>query len=318
MMPGRTRGWFRAVGLGVLLAGCGWNPFGGETFRAVVSDAQGQPLPGAVASFEGRGAISDAAGRVELWGVTGRVWVQKTGYGRLEVDVRTGSVTLAKRTAPVKVVWDERYSSGLKLEGIKTHLADRGFDVRTLSGGAIPQDADVVVLACPAWFDEDAYSQYMRQVFLGSKLVLLGEWGGYDGVDLAALTSIASKAGISFESGQVRVYTSGGQAQSWLSIKGITPSPLAAGVGAGVTVFTAGVLKTEGQAQAVLTSMPEAVRIQRWEAGAQTVAAMGPLGRSQVVAIADTSLWSDDPGPDGSPQFKASDNARFAENVMGW
>lgn len=300
------------------IAGCGWSPFGGQTFRAVITDQAGNPLAGAVASSHGGGAIADENGRVELPGVEGRVWVQKTGYAPRDVDPATDAVSLARRETPVTVIWDERFSAGLSMEGIKRHLVSKGFDVKTLSAGPLPDGADTVVLACPAWFSENAYTEYMRRAYAGSKLVLLGEWGGYDGVDLAALTSIASKAGISFESGQVRLYAAGGQVQSWLDIKGVTPAPLGAGLGNGVTVFTAGVLRTEGAAKPVLTSVPEAVRILRWDVGAQTVAAMGALGRSQVLAIADSSLWSDERGPGGGAQWNVSDNARFAENVMHW
>jgi hypothetical protein len=244
--------------------------------------------------------------------------VQKTGYGRLEVDAQSGAVTLAKRATPVTIVWDERFSAPVPMEGLKSHLVNRGFSVSTLSSGAPPAEADVLVLSCPSWFTEEAYGQYMRAAHAGTKLILLGEWGGHDGVDLAALTSISSKAGISFQSGQVRVYGSEGQPQSWLSLSEISPSPLASGVTAGVTVFTAGLLALEAPARAVLASDPKAIRILRWEVGAQTLAAMGPLGKSQVLAIADSSLFSDATGPQGAPQWKATDNARFAENVMAW
>ncbi len=306
------------LGLALALGGCGWNPWGGVTFKAVITDQAGLALPGAVASSDGKGAIADAAGRVELQGVTGKVRVQKTGYGRMEVDAQSGAVTLAKRETPVTVIWDERFSAPVPMEGLKSHLVNKGFSVSTLSAGPIPANVDVVVLSCPAWFNEEAYTEYMRAAHAGTKLVLLGEWGGYDGIDLAALTSLSSKAGISFESGQVRTYGSEGQPQSWLTLTSISPSPLASGISTGVTVFTAGVLSVSAPAQALLGTDPKAIRILRWDVGAQTLAAMGPLGRSQVVAIADASLFSDEAGPDSTAQWKASDNARFAENVMSW
>ena len=318
MMPARLPARV-IVGLGLaLLAGCGWNPFGGATFKAVITDQSGVPLPGAVASSDGKGAIADAQGRVELSGVGKRVWVQKTGYGRLEVDAQTSAVTLSKRQGPLTIIWDERFSTPIPMEGLKSHLVNRGFTVSTLTSGALPANADVIVLACPAWFTEEAYTQYMRAAYAGTKLVLLGEWGGFEGVDLAALTSLAGKAGISFDSGQVRLYSSEGQPQAWLTLSGISPSPLASGISKGVTVFTAGALGVSEPAKAILRSDDKTIRILRWDVGPQTLAAMGPLGSSQVVAIADSSLFSDQAGPDGAAQWKASDNARFAENVMAW
>lgn len=307
-----------ALLLALQLAGCGWNPWAKPTFKALITDATGTPLPGAVASSDGRAAIADAEGRVELADAGSRVWVQKTGYAPLEVDVRTDAVSLNKRDRPISIVWDERFSAPVKMEGLKSHLVGHGMEIRTLHQGELPQGAEVLVLACPSWFTEDAYKQYMRAAHAGSKLVLLGEWGGFDGVDLAALTAIASQAGITFESGQVRVYGSDGQPQSWLKLDRVSPAPLASGISSGVTVFTAGVLSVEAPAQVILASRPEAIRILRWEVGTQTVAAMGPLGRSQVVAIADASLFSDDAGPDGTAQWKSADNVRFAENVMAW
>jgi hypothetical protein len=301
----------------LLASGCGWNPFGGATFKAMITDQAGLPLPGAVASSGGKAAIADARGHVELAGVQGRVWVQKTGYGRLEVEAHSGAVTLAKRNTPLKVVWDERFGATVPMTGLQQHLVQRGFAVVTLGSGTLSEDADVVVLSCPSWFNEQAYTQYMRAANAGTKLVLLGEWGGYDGIDLAALTALSSKAGISFESGQVRTYASSGLPQAWMAVKD-EKSPLASGLTAGVTVFTAGVLSITAPAQAILTTEASAIRILRWDVGPQTLAAIGPLGRSQVVAIADSSLFSDEKAPDGQPQWKASDNARFAENVLSW
>lgn len=299
------------------LVGCGWNPFAGKTFKAVITDQAGVPLPGAVASSDGKAAIADQAGRVELSDVKDRVHVQKTGYDPLSVDAQTGSVVLAKRSTPLRVVWDERYGAPVPMTGLMSHLAGRGFQIRSLRTGALPPDADVVVLSCPAYFDESAYTQYMQAAHAGTKLVLLGEWGGFDGIDLAALTSIASKAGISFESGQVRTYSASGQPQAWLSILD-KQSPLASDLKAGVTLFTAGVLQVKPPARVALQSDPSAIRILRWDVGSQTLGAIGPLGRSQVVALADASLFSDEAGPDGQPQWKAADNPRFAENVLAW
>lgn len=316
--PQLLRGRLALLLLSLGLSGCGWNPWGGMTFEALIQNQSGAPLAGAVASYDGRGAIADSSGRVRLEGVRGRVWITKPGYSPMEVDAKTDAVAMAKREGAIRVVWDERFSAPVPMEGLKSHLVNRGFQVSTLSSGQLPAQVDVVVLSCPSWFTEEAYTEYMRAAHAGSKLVLLGEWGGYDGVDLAALSSISKKAGISFESGQVRVYGSDGQPQPWLSFTNITPAALGEGVTRGVSLFTAGVLSLEAPAQSVLTSESKTVRILRWDVGAHPVAAIGPLGRSQVVAIADSSLFSDETGPNGQPQWSSADNARFAENVMSW
>lgn len=307
----RARGLLVAVGL--LLSGCGL--FAPVPFEGTVVDAGGKPLSGAVVSSDKSAALSDGDGRFFLPDSAGTLTVRKIRYQARIVSRSMDRIVLEPDGRKVTVAWDQRWQSP-GMEGLMGHLAANGFAVTPIKEGNLPEDQDVYVLPSPAWFSQAAYEEYLRLAGRGAKLVVLGEWGGYDGIDLAACNALGSKAGITFVAAAVRTY-SDRASEEWLTFK---PSGglLDAELPKGIRLFTAGALDVAAPARPLLTTDAEGIRIQSWSRGVQSVVAAGPLGRGSLVALADTSLFTDEKGPDGTTHWQSLDNPAFAVSLLNW
>lgn len=297
------------------LTGCGL--LGGiKPYSGRVVDAQGQPIEGAAVASDHAAVLSDRNGRFMLPDAGGRVTVRKPRYQAVEVDPdRNSTVQLKASDAPVTVGWDERWQAP-SMEGIKAYLQSHGFAVTTIRSGDLTPHQDVYVLPSPAWFTQDAYASYLHAASEGAKIVVLGEWGGYDGVDFNACNALATKAGLSFASATVRIY--GGNPEEFLTLRSITSPTLAASITQGIRMYTAGALDVQAPGVPLVQTGGDGVRIQAWSVGTQTVAAAGALGRASLVALADTSLWTDETGTKGTPHWQTLDNATFAVNVLDY
>ncbi|MBO9542305.1 carboxypeptidase regulatory-like domain-containing protein [bacterium] len=315
----RTSAWGLVLGAVLGLAGCGWLD-GFHGYQGKVVDANGKPLAG-VAIASGRAAtLSGEDGSFSLADSRGGVTFRKVRYQAREVDPGAGaSVVLKASEQPVSVVWDERWQSPA-MNGVITYLQGKGFSIQRVRQGELPTGREVYVLPSPAWFNQEAYQAYLRLASEGAKLLVLGEWGGYDGVDFDACNSLASQAGISFVPAAVRVYGTGiggaGMPDEWLTLRRFESASLASGLSQGIRLFTAGVLEVKDPARALLRTGEDAFRIQAWSGGPQIVAAAGPLGRGSLVALSDTSLFTDENAPDGTAHHRVLDNQAFAVNLL--
>lgn len=299
--------------LGLLLSGCGF--FGPVPYEGTVVDTEGNPIAGAVVSSDKAAALSGEDGRYALPDSGGTLTVRKIRYQAQIVSRSMDRIVLAPDDRKVNVVWDQRWQSP-GMEGLMGHLAANGFAVTPVSEGALPEDHDVYVLPSPAWFSQPAYEEYLRLAGRGAKIVVLGEWGGYDGIDLAACNALGSKAGITFVAAAVRTY-SDRASEEWLTFK---PAGMLLGaeLPKGIRLFTAGALDLKAPARSLLATDEEGIRIQAWSRGIQPVLAAGPLGRGSLVALADTSLFTDEKAPDGTPHWQSLDNPAFAVNLLNW
>lgn len=301
------------AGAALLLGGCGW--FGPVPYEGQVVDPAGHPLAGAVVASDKAATLTGADGRFRLPDSAGTLTARKIRYASLKVSRSMDRIVLTPEDRPVRVAWDQRWQSPA-MEGLKGHLAANGFAITPVTDGALPEDQDLYVLASPSWFNQAAYEEYLRQAGRGAKILLLGEWGGYDGIDLAACNSLGTKAGITFVAAAVRTY-SDRTPEEWLTFR---PSKelLGTDLAKGVRLFTAGALDLQPPALSLLATDGEGIRIQSWSRGVQSVAAAGPLGRGSLVALADTSLWTDETDSDGSAHWKSLDNPAFAVSLLNW
>lgn len=307
------------------LSGCGWLQ-GLSAYRGRVVDPQGRPLAGVAIASDRSATLSAEDGTFTLADAGGAITARKVRYQPLQVDRgKGGDVVLTPTAAAVSVAWDERWQSPA-MDGIISYLASQGFAITRVRDGELPADKQVYVLPSPAWFNQDAYQQYLRLAGAGAKLVVLGEWGGYDGVDFAACNSLATQAGISFVPAAVRVYGTE-TPDEWLTIKTFESRVLATGLKQGIRLFTAGALDVKAPAMTLLRTGQQGVRIQAlnearsiqaWSTGPQVLAAAGPLGRGSLVAFSDTSLWTDETGSDGTPHHRTLDNQAFAVNLLDY
>lgn len=299
----------------LLLSGCGWGAAG--PYSGQVVDSNGQGLPGAVIASDQAATLSDGTGHFTLATAMGTVTVRKMRYHSRQVNpAQESTVILQSASRSLRVAWDQRWHPPA-MGGLMQFLQTQGFAIRSIESGDLPGDMDLYVLPTPAWFTPEAYQRYLQVAGAGGKIVLLGEWGGYDGVDMSACNALGAKAGIRFATAMVRTYAMG-LPQEWLTVRSFRSGALAQGMEQGVRLFTAGALDLEPQAYPLIQTASEGVRIQGWSVGSQTLCAAGPLGRGMILALSDTSLWTDETGSDGVPHWKTLDNARFAVNLFNW
>lgn len=261
--------------------------------------------------------LSDAEGRFSLASAQGLVTVHKIRYQTRQLDPgQETTVILQPASRSIQVAWDQRWHPPA-MGGLMRFLQTQGFAIHPVASGDLPAAQDIYVLPTPAWFTPEAYQRYLQVAGAGGKILLLGEWGGYDGVDMSACNALGAKAGIRFATAMVRTYAEG-LPQEWLTLRSFGSSSLGQGLQQGVRLFTAGALDIDPQAFALIQTASEGVRIQSWSVGSQTLCAAGPLGRGMLLALSDTSLWTDETGSDGVPHWQTLDNARFAVNLFNW
>lgn len=303
----------RAMALCLVLSGCGL--FGPVPYEGQVIDRSGKPLAGAVVASDRAAVLTGADGRFTLPDSGGTLTVRKIRFAPRTVSRSMDRIVLSPSDQPVKVAWDQRWQSPA-MQGLMGYLGAHGFTITPVITGSLPNDQEVYVLPSPAWFTKDAYEEYLRQAGRGAKLLVLGEWGGYDGIDLAACNALGSKAGISFAAAAVRSY-SDRTPEEWLTLH---PSEalMGAALEKGVRLFTSGALDLQGPAMSLMATDADGFRIQNWSHGAQNVLGAGPLGRGSLVALADTSAFTDEVAPDGTPHWKALDNPAFAVSLLNW
>lgn len=303
------------IACGLFVGGCAWGEAGPYAGRVV--DADGKGLAGAVIASDQATTLSEGDGRFLLANPHGTVTVRKIRYQERQVDpARDTIVTLISASRSVKVAWDQRWQAPA-MGGLMTHLQTQGFDVHAIASGDLPSGQDVYVLPTPAWFTPEAYQRYLRLAEEGGKIVLLGEWGGYDGIDITACNALGAKAGISFATAMIRTYESD-LAQEWLTVRSFGTSSLGQEMKQGLRLFTAGALDVSPPAMPLLQTGTQGVRIQAWSLGVQTLCAAGPCGRGMLLALSDTSMWTDETAADGIPHWRTLDNARFAVNLLNW
>lgn len=303
----------RALLFALMLAGCAWPvaPYAGQ-----VVDPQGAPLEGATVSSEHGAALTDARGRFSLADGRGELRITHAGYQPVTPDRRLSVIPMRPTGQPLRVVWDARWSPP-GMAGLQEHLSGRGIRVQVVTAGPLPVEHEVVVLACPAWFRAEARAEYAALAARGVKLVVVGEWGGYDGLDLQAVNAVAGLAGVRFAAAAVRSYASGAP-DDWLTLQALPAGRLTGELSKGVRCFTAGALELEAGAVPLLRTDEASMRIQAWGSGSQVLVAAGAAGRGTLVAVADASLWTDEAGPDGLPHWRTLDNARLAERLLAW
>jgi hypothetical protein len=300
--------------LALALAGCSW-PFGHGPYAGQVVDAAGHGIAGAAIASDRAATLSGPDGRFSLVDPGGTVTVRHVGYQPRTVRPdRDLTVPLTPMGTPLSIAWDVRWQSP-PVSGLVGYLQARGFAVEAIASGDLPAGRDVYVLSSPAYFSDAAYQAYRQRALDGAKIVVLGDWGGYDGVDLAACNAVCQGSGIRFATALVRTYASG-DPQDWLTLH--DSGFLGADLPNGVRLFTAGALDLQAPAIGLVSTATSAVRIQGWSRGSQMVCAAGPLGRGTLVALTDCSVFSDETGPDGTPHWRTLDNARFAEKLLAW
>ncbi|MBI6546952.1 MAG: carboxypeptidase regulatory-like domain-containing protein [Cyanobacteria bacterium NC_groundwater_1444_Ag_S-0.65um_54_12] len=274
-----------------------------------VLDATGKPLAGVTVTTKTNSTITAASGAWQLIGLPNdTLQLRKVGFHTQVIPAGNSEVRLTATPGPIRVVWDERWLPQ-PTAGLKAYLSSKGLAIITIAHGALPP-AEVVVLLSPAFFTAEAAQQLLAMSRSGSTLIIAGEWGGYPGVDREALNLLSQPAGITFEGSLIRNLTTTGVSE-WLSPLFIDPAISPAN---GARFFSAGYLTIVPPAKPFAISGERSYRVasSSWSKGSQVLAAYSPLGAGKIIALSDTSCFSDETvRSQKSPRWQSSDNANL-------
>lgn len=274
----------------------------GGTLTGTVTDAQGTALPHARVSAGEAVAFADAQGAFTLTGVplgTQTVIAARTGYA---VALRTLTVTSTTAVGALalgagsRIVTFENaaqsYSASQSvwsaLTTARAALSQAGY---TVASGAIEvADVRVVVAPGPTAYQDLAAAATRLAAFVtaGGKLVLLAEWGGHEDSSPVVLDTLARPYGIACGGDLVRA-SAGASDPLAVTLAGPLPGPLTQPL----RLYGAASIFATPPSLVLGSTGAQGYRIAGLTTGDWPVIATRAMGRGQVVAIGDTSAFTD-------------------------
>jgi predicted small lipoprotein YifL len=305
------------------LAACGW---GGPlqplfTAEGKVTDANGQPLAGAVISDGQVGVLSDDDGHYRIGLFDTHLRIKKPGYAPTTLEATRdleAQVKLQASGERPRVAIDARWV-GDRMDKFGTALAKAGFSVKAYPATPLSQ-IDVLMLVTPGPLQMDEVTSLRGWLKAGGRLVLCGEWGGYPAQDLDLLNSLSQDAGITFTGATVKLTEADPDGAEWMSIQGISPPSLGKLAGAeALHLYTATSLRLTPSAQPIFATDKRAYGVLATRTGPQILGAVGASGLGKIFAVGDSSLWLDeDSGGFGSPNWQRGGNLKLAKAMLQW
>lgn len=320
----------------------------GELFLAVVIKplntslqgrvmADGQPVAGATV-FDGSQSVSTGSdGRYRLnsaFDGEKRLTIAKTGYQPQAQTVSSpagqqrdlGDITLSRRTEPLRLGLDTSHAAfgqsgavGLsRFGGMRQTLAQAGYQVEVYESGRPGQleALDVLMILSPsAPFTAAEISALQAFVQGGGKLIVSGEWAGFGGFDGAAANELLAPFKLQFGLDSLRE-----QKLPALSVREFLPHPLMAGLAEIWLYQSASVRPTEPtlNTELLARTTPGSFRIAS-DIGAFAVLALTSHGAGKVIALGDSSLWSDeDTDANGTSNLAEADNRKLLQQLLSW
>lgn len=299
-----------------------------------VVDAQGQPVVNASVFDTRQSVLTDKDGHFELQYANGgnlRLSIAKSGFEVFSrfIDIKVsdqntseslGTLNLSPADAPLTLGIDQSHSSSSLLSrysNMQSQLKSLGYSVNTLSGNLLDQlqNLDALLILSPSKaFNLEEISAIQAFVLSGKKLIVTGEWGGFSGFSAQSANQLLAPFSLQF--GVDTLNDNGVH----LDIQSLNEHALTDSVSQ-LKLFTTGsvrITKPDANAQVVARSGAESFRIAS-NSGSFGVVVGAHFGAGKVVAIGDSSLWSDeDSTGSGSPNFFAAGNAKLLEQIMKW
>lgn len=301
-----------------------------------ILDPSGQPVVGAAIFDTRQTVLSDAEGRFTLSYLQAadlQLSIGKTGYMRLEQPLSValnqprdlGTLTLQRQLQPLRAMLDTSHQPlGRQAEealadyqGLQQLLSQQGYQLISSADllNAL-QQLDVLILLSPSQpFSVEESSAIQAFVRQGGKLILSAEWAGFNGFLSSAANQLLQPFQLRFGMDTLR---QGGH--GFVTISQFINHPITQGLNQ-IQIYQAGsveVLNSDPLAQILARSPEDSFRILN-NSGAFGVVAATAYGTGKVIAISDTSLWSDtDSDGSGSSNLNSADNRRLLEQILAW
>lgn len=290
--------------------------------------AGGKAVAGAVVSDGLNAALTDAQGQFRLEGAArGQVQLSvskprfKTAQRTLSVGSAgaTGMDMVLENAEPV-VYFDPRVAPGIgsdKFNGLRQVLSEAGWRVSDQAPGGAE---GAWVLTSPVTeLSAEVRAELSAFVSRGGKLVVFGEWGGFNGHKTPSSNAVLHGFGLHVNPDLVRDPAAGPD-MGWLNVVAFHPdSPAVSGVKNVSFYRSASVFHLPGQLDLAQTAAT-AYRVQaNAVAGAQSLVAGGAFAGGKAIVSGDASAWSDeDTDADGVANLREADNARLVTQLFDW
>lgn len=290
----------------------------GGTVTGNVVDGTGNPVWGAWVSDGLCDAITDAQGSYQLAGCPAgaqTLTVRKTGFasGQLPVTIQ-GATTAPNLTlqAAAKQLYLFNGNPG-NFSQLLNLLSTNGFNVN--AGSA----ADTWLIISPSNLPSGAAAQVANFVASGGKLIVMGEWGGDAGYNPDVLNAVLQPFGLFVNPDLVRSPANEGGRPEYPVISNLLAGNPASKNVASLGLFESASLYTVPPAVAM--ALPGAPAYQVMDvssAGYLPVAAYTQSGKGLVVALGDSSAWSDSSTLGNGADLAQLGNKTFMLNLFDW
>lgn len=299
-----------------------------------VVDAQGQPVANAAVFDAQKTQLTNQNGEFVLaydQKSSFRLSVSKLGYQTLSQNVsitlddkkNLGKLTLQPLGRALRIGIDASHhslgtASLSDFQGLQSALQAQGHEVRVISSGLVEElnSLDVLMELSPASdFDVEVSSAIQAFVLSGRSLVVSAEWAGFSGFSGGAANQLMQPFGMQFGFDTLRENGSG-----FIHVQHMEPHSLTQGISSLYFYQPASVLisKAENGAQILVRTGSEAFRIAS-NTGSYGLVAVTAFGSGKVIALSDTSLWSDhDSDGNGTANLHEGQNLLLLQQIMAW
>lgn len=288
--------------------------------------ANGQPVAGAVVSDGLNSAVTDAGGSYTLNGVKpGQVTltVAKSRYQTASLPVTAQNGTSGQNvslTAATPSVYFDATSPGVALSHfgqLQAGLAAKGWQVATQP----PSNQGVWVLVSPSAALPDAtVKAIVSFVAQGGKLVIFGEWGGYNGFANVGVNNVAHAVGLHFNPDLVRDPGANASHPEWLTISTFASNNSTLATVKGLKLYESSSVFGLDPMTWWARTTATGYRVQdNATPGYKDVVMAGPFKGGKAIAIGDSSAFSDDDTEGaGTPNIKQANNLELVTQLFDW
>ncbi|MEB3197126.1 MAG: DUF4350 domain-containing protein [Candidatus Sericytochromatia bacterium] len=277
-----------------------------------------RPLPGTVVTDGVNSVISDGLGHFRWKGRANALSFIKPGFSDKLVPLKSGlSLPVELRVSSLRgrLAW--------RVDGARTELSGLESALGAWAKSKLRRypevdlnQVDLLVLLMPRGLASSETIRILNWVRRGGRLLVCGEWGGERDFDKTCVNALVQPAGIQFTGATLK-----SNAEDPFRLVVTTPEAaplLSLEARDAVTMWGTCELSLSGPARPLLVSKTSAYSVLAIGDN-HVVAAVGPLGRGKVMAVADTSLWRDsDSSGVGKPNLETGANRRLLERLLVW
>lgn len=324
----------------------------GNLLGRIISDS-GIPLSGAAVKLNSKTVFTDGNGnfKLKIDQSTNNVsiTVSKIGFTTKvfsnfdfskQFEINTGDLKLEKKTSTVFFIDTSKNPFG-GIEGESIALfsqlnniaKENGFTTQSdnfFNSNINTDDIDVLYIASPSIaYSDSEVTKIVDFVKSGKKLIISGEWGGYAGFSVESANKILKYANLKIntdivkEKNIVNIIGNNNEqiTQSTLNEHFITKgiSKISFYSSASIDIISGGVTPLDPSTTKYLAlSSSNSFKIQSFYKGPVGLIAVSAIDSGKVIALGDTSIFTDSFSDGLTSNILAFDNKQLVNNIFNW